>query len=288
MATRIFTFSGTGNSLWVAKALQRRIQDCAVSPMAAWLRHGLEEAPEPVIGFVFPVHAFTMPLLMERFMRRVRLPNARYVFAVATRGGSPCRVFRHLNRALKSTGKPLDAAYYMDMPNNYLLYWDAPDQETYQRLDEEARKQVRRIAEAVRRREPRRGYEHGYFVLEHMLFPLISLASRATRYFGLEKCFTAEEACTGCGLCEEVCVSGKITMQDGRPIWNPAVRCDFCFACIHFCPAQAIQLRSTKSKIRGRYHHPRITAAEIAAQKDRTEYPSPAARAVSGPAASSS
>jgi ferredoxin len=269
---RIFTFSGTGNSLWAAKALQERIDGSVVSPMAGWLRSGINEAEEPVIGFVFPIHAFTLPRLMKRFLRKLRLPNAGYLFAVATRGGSPCHVFRHLDKALRRFGKSLDAAYYLDMPNNYLLYWDAPDEETFERLNAEATGQVQRIAEAVIQRKPRQGYEHGYFTLEHILFPLLSVISSATRYFGLEKCFEAEEACTGCGLCERVCVSEKITMKGKKPVWDPTIHCEFCFACIHFCPVQAIQLRSTKSKARGRYHHPQVTAEDIGGQKDRLEY----------------
>ncbi len=276
MKTRIFTFSGTGNSLWAAKALKDRIDDCVLSPMAGWLRHGLNEANEPVIGFVFPVHAFTLPPLVKRFVRRIKLPNTEYLFAVATRGGSPCHVFKHLKSALQHTAKPLNAVYYLDMPNNYLLYWDAPDEETFRKLDDAAKERVALIAEAIVTRRSRKGYEHGRFYLEHMLFPLFSALSSTTRYFGLEKCFEADDGCTGCGICERVCVSGKITMQNAKPVWNPAVRCEFCFACIHFCPANAIQLRSTKSKIRRRYHHPQVTAPEIADQKEKTEYSSTA------------
>jgi NAD-dependent dihydropyrimidine dehydrogenase PreA subunit len=64
----------------------------------------------------------------------------------------------------------------------------------------------------------------------------------------------------------------KIKMVDGRPVWQKEVKCFGCFACLNYCPEQSIQVASTwylKSRTaeNGRYHHPQVTANDIAAQK---------------------
>jgi NAD-dependent dihydropyrimidine dehydrogenase PreA subunit len=84
--------------------------------------------------------------------------------------------------------------------------------------------------------------------------------------------FYYDEKCTGCGICEQVCLAEKVHMVDGRPVWQDAVRCHGCFACLNFCPQESIQVKSkwylkSFTEQNGRYHHPEITAKDIAAQK---------------------
>jgi NAD-dependent dihydropyrimidine dehydrogenase PreA subunit len=84
--------------------------------------------------------------------------------------------------------------------------------------------------------------------------------------------FYYDEKCTGCGVCEKVCLSEKVRVVDGRPVWQEAVKCHGCFACLNYCPEESIQVKSSwylKSYTdqNGRYHHPEITANDIARQK---------------------
>jgi NAD-dependent dihydropyrimidine dehydrogenase PreA subunit len=84
--------------------------------------------------------------------------------------------------------------------------------------------------------------------------------------------FYYDVKCTGCGVCEKVCLAEKVQMVDGKPVWQEAVQCHGCFACLNFCPEESIQVKSTwylKSYTdqNGRYHHPQVTAKDIAGQK---------------------
>jgi Fe-S-cluster-containing hydrogenase component 2 len=65
-----------------------------------------------------------------------------------------------------------------------------------------------------------------------------------------------------------ICLAKKIKMVDERPTWQKDVICYGCFACINFCPEQAIQIKSTwylKSHTdeNGRYHHPELSAIDL-------------------------
>ena len=97
-----------------------------------------------------------------------------------------------------------------------------------------------------------------------VLAPLITKKER-TEFF-------SDEKCTGCGTCAKVCLANKIKMADSKPVWRKQMPCYACFACINYCPAQAVQIKSTPAlksytSVQGRYHHPAVTANEIAEQK---------------------
>ena len=82
-----------------------------------------------------------------------------------------------------------------------------------------------------------------------------------------------QDDCNGCGTCYDLCEFSAIEEShnpDGSNSYviDPLV-CEGCGVCVHFCPEQAIQIRFRKTRSRGRYHHPMITAQDIAAQKER-------------------
>ena len=104
------------------------------------------------------------------------LTRASYRLAVATRGGSPCRVFKHVDRILARQNQQLDACYYIDMPNTWLLYWDAPTDEEFAGIDRTARSTIDRIVTATRERRIVRDYHHAVWIVENvgsssMFFP---------------------------------------------------------------------------------------------------------------------
>ena len=84
--------------------------------------------------------------------------------------------------------------------------------------------------------------------------------------------FHSDSKCTGCGICEEVCPSQKIIMKNNKPLWQRNVECYNCYACLNFCPKEAIQIYSkiwmkSYTPERGRYPHPYATVKDISMQK---------------------
>jgi MinD superfamily P-loop ATPase len=84
--------------------------------------------------------------------------------------------------------------------------------------------------------------------------------------------FYSDARCTGCGVCETVCLSNRVEMVDHRPVWKRDVTCYACFACINYCPQQAIQIESrfpvkSFTEVNSRYHHLAVTYKDIAEQQ---------------------
>lgn len=270
----LFYFSGTGNSLHVAKELQKRIPESVLSSIAAKASSETPKTNADVVGFVFPVHYLTLPRIVIDFITKLDLSATQYIFAIGTRGGTPSNALQDMDKLLKRKGKKLDAAFLLNMGENDMKFkgYVTPTPEKIAELESAVLDRLGTIERVIRNREPSREEDtqilHPFspVLLKFMsvLTPLITKKER-TEFF-------SDEKCTGCGTCAKVCLTNKIKMADNKPLWRKEMPCYACFACINYCPVQAVQVKSTPAlksytSVQGRYHHPAVTANEIAEQK---------------------
>lgn len=284
MSIEIYYFSGTGNSLHVAEELQARIPETYLIPIVSLLHRDAVKANAETVGLVFPQYASSAPKLVDRFIDKLDLAAAKYIFAIATRGGTTCYAFDQIDKLLKKKGRRLDSYFVLTMPSGSAPlveeYADDITEERIAKLGSEMLKKLDSIqgiiaSQKVNRTESLEGtappptFLKPFMPIIDFLGPhLIPLGKLAESSFG----FYADSKCTGCGLCERVCLAQKIAMVDKRPVWQEKVECHGCFACLNYCPEQSVQVKSTwylKSWTteNGRYHHPKITAQDIARQK---------------------
>jgi len=69
MSTEIYYFSGTGNSFYVAKELQKRMIDSKLIPIVSLLKREIIDVHGETVGFVFPLHAMTVPIPVKIFLK---------------------------------------------------------------------------------------------------------------------------------------------------------------------------------------------------------------------------
>ncbi len=283
MSTEIYYFSGTGNSLFAAKELQKRLPGSRLMPIAGLLQKDGVKTEGKAAGLIFPVHALTIPIAVKRFIRMTDFESADYIFAVATRLGTVFRGFEEIDRLLKKKGKRLSAGYIINLGNNEARHenYAVPAPAELLALETAALKRLAAIAAAAEKREISRekdtectvGFGKGNIV-DFLLEKTVLSGMALSEHIGGVQYFYADPACTGCGICEKVCLSGKISMKDGKPVWNKKVLCYMCFACLNFCPARAVQSKDipgvkSYTKQNGRYPHPYAAVNDIAAQKRR-------------------
>jgi len=247
MKTVIYWFSGTGNSLSVAKALHESIENSELIPIS----HAVKSVPEAAerIGLVFPVYGFGPPHLVERFIRKLNAAPEAYIFAVVTYAGNQGNTLGILRRMLKKRGLDLVAGWGVRMPENYPPMGGAPAPEKQREINGEAAEKVAQIAVELKN-EQRGFYEKSMWLwrlLSKVIYPgFRRFVPRADRWF------CADSNCNGCEICAKVCPVDNIEMENGEPKWRG--HCEQCFACLHWCPQNAVQY--IRSKGQPRYHHP--------------------------------
>jgi len=282
MDTELYYFSGTGNSLLVARELATRIPGACLVPIVQCLEHRNVRARGRAVGLVFPVHALTIPIVVRRFVERLDVGPADYLFAVATRGaGTVFRGFEKLDRLLGRQCRRLDAAFIVEMYNTDSRHgrYRVPTEAELLAIAAAVRQRADRIADTVLRRATSREKDLGVTTptsdnprLAFLLEVMILLAMDLADLVGGANYFYHDERCSGCGTCAKVCLSRKIALRDGKPVWSRRRLCTMCFACLNFCPRESVQIRSIPgvksfSVENGRYPHPYATVRDIAAQK---------------------
>ena len=264
MKTILYYFTGTGNSLWAARELARHIPDTTLVPIAKLMHErGDVIAPEGRIGFVFPVYIGGPPLMVSEFARKINLDAAHSIFALVTMGGAGDGAWKRLRTILKKRSYRMDGAYTLKMPTNYMLLGDVLPEEQEIALITEARTGITRIADHITagNMKPEPGPFLTNFVSGAMYPPLKGrLRSQGSRFW-------TDQTCNGCGTCELVCPAYNITVRGMTPPeWGNA--CESCFACINYCPRNAIQ-SGKKTAARGRYHHPDVSIRDLMVQNGR-------------------
>ena len=79
----------------------------------------------------------------------------------------------------------------------------------------------------------------------------------------MDKSFWADDKCNRCGICSRVCPANNIEMIDEKPAWLH--RCEQCFACLQWCPQEAIQYGKRTVKY-PRYRHPEVILEDMLEQ----------------------
>jgi ferredoxin len=236
------------------------------------------------IGFVFPIHGFGLPHIAANFIRKLDLASIKYVFAVATRGGSPTNALKDVESLLKKKGKRLNSFFCVNMPNNSYFIHDLNTQEEMNGKLKNAAADVAKIVNEINNGGNRKDKDHELNFANSAMFMILHSFFNSTRYLGFENAFYVDSTCTGCRICESVCPSGKIKLVDKRPSWQKQTRCHVCLACVSYCPIKAVhngKLKVPQTCPDGRYHNPYVTTDQISEQKkvilwnDHQSTPSP-------------
>jgi ferredoxin/flavodoxin len=285
MTNLIYYFTGTGNSLAVAKTLAEQLDARLVN--IASLNDAISVMPEAdVVGIVSPVYHGSLPLITARFVDTLTGLGSKYIFAVCTYGDHPGLFMEYLRDRLAARGGVLSAGFGLHMPYNYVTppsslknFYDLftlreLDPVFQQKLIDEANQKIAGIVCAIRSRKTGILEKDSVFITR--LVDALNLhesmgKSAWSKITGLnepasltfeeirmrmDKVFTVDGSCEGCGTCEKICPVGDIRLINGRPEWQQ--HCEQCFACLQWCPREAIQFRNN-TRGQKRYHHPRVS-----------------------------
>ena len=165
----IFYFTGTGNSLWVAKTLSETLGEPLIS-IADELHKEEKDLIYPVrpdekILFVYPVHSWGPAVLVIRFISRLTLTGytGQPVYSVSTCGDECGYTDRLIGKALGKRAISLTAAYSVIMPNNYILLpgFDVDGKDVDERKLQDAPARVAEIIRVIREHQQNTLYQTG-------------------------------------------------------------------------------------------------------------------------------
>ncbi|MFX0011489.1 MAG: EFR1 family ferrodoxin [Candidatus Hermodarchaeota archaeon] len=261
MSHIIYYFSGTGNSYSIAKELSQSLKNCELIPIARIWQEPKIEVTSNIIGFVFPLYYWGLPRIVKEFVIKLNMKESNYIYSVITRAGNVNGIpLMQLEQILVQKNTHLNAGFFIQMPNNYILGYSADSESENQIIIDQAKTEVNKILDFVRNQKSN--------LITSELARLDSHTEKLNADFHQsvlesDKKFYVDEKCTGCGICEQVCPVKNIEIIGSKPKWIH--QCQQCLACINYCPEEAIQF-GRKTLKSGRYHHPDISYKELSNQ----------------------
>lgn len=272
VSTEIYYFSGTGNSLVVARDIAEKTNGKLISIPSVMKEESVKPEAD-VLGIVFPVYYATndcgIPLIVGRFVKKLENLGSKYIFAVCTCGYMPGTTIENLRGAIESRGGKLAAGFTVRMSSKNLA------ERKQQKMLVKRKKKLEAICEYVNaRREgkfetrgllrkillaPLRALEKPIFMYRYKKLSNTSKNSFSELIPLADRSFRTNENCNGCGICARVCPVNNIKMVDGKPVWQH--HCETCYGCYGWCPKNAIC--GDIVAYNDWYHHPEAKLSDM-------------------------
>lgn len=246
----IFYFTGTGNSLYVA----RQLSENPISIPQAIHQESLTFTADQ-IGIVTPVYGHEVPSMVKEFLKKAEF-HTNYFYMVLTYGNRHGGAAELAKKLCEDCGITPSYINVLLMVDNWLPSFDMEEQK---RLDKRVDEHLAVIQADLKAHK-------------HWIAPVTAQDRAAHQQFldrmsqmppdAWQHLLRVTDACVGCGICEKVCPSASIRVMDGKAEHIPG-NCQTCLACVHACPKKAIQLTVPEKNPNARYRNEHISLQEI-------------------------
>lgn len=266
MSTKIFYFTGTGNSLVLARNLSDLLGDSELISIPQVINdNDLDDYyfdNTSDVGLIFPVYMWGIPNMVLKFLEKLQVENESnkpYIFAVATCAGQPGETLLQLQKLLQNKGMELDAGFTVLEASN-TIQKDNIFIKMAMLLEKEGitlsgQERLSEIVSVIKNRQ-KHPAETSSRLLNRYGKMIYGMAMPRINTMGQ---FFVDDNCNQCLNCQKICPSNNISLENEKPVWGE--NCEFCQACIQWCPREAIHIKN--EDLKRRYHNPDIKIKDL-------------------------
>jgi len=119
MKTKIFYFSGTGNSIFIAQKISEKLDDSEIYSIPKVLENK-DIIKSEVIGIVCPIYMYRIPHIVDDFIGKIE--SAKYIFLVFAGAGELGFGNKETLKVFTSNNLEKPSLFNLKMPSNYSPY----------------------------------------------------------------------------------------------------------------------------------------------------------------------
>ncbi|MDR1029579.1 MAG: EFR1 family ferrodoxin, partial [Treponema sp.] len=194
-----------------------------------------------------------LPKKVIEFIENTNLDNNRdiYYYSITTYGGSAGNAVYQLYELLNKHGIKLNYGQKLQMFSNYVIIYDMSE-----KIDEITNKSNEKLVPII---DSIKMGKNNHVNKLTKIFKFIN-NNFIKKVSDMDKDYTVNNNCTGCGICKEVCPVKNIDMVNNKPQYKH--HCEQCVACIQYCPKRAINYKNV-TQGRRRYTNPEINYKKL-------------------------
>ncbi|MCD6177196.1 MAG: EFR1 family ferrodoxin, partial [Candidatus Cloacimonetes bacterium] len=214
---KIFYFTGSGNSLAIAKRIGEKIGNYELIQVNSKLDF-TKPIEADIIGFIFPIYSWAMPVMFNKFVKQVNITKSNYVFVVANYAGSLGNGLGLFQKEMIKKNIKINAFGEIKMPSNYVVMGNAHSKDEAAIIIEKANVLINDFAQKILNRQKisRKKVKFSGKLLTSLIYPMF-----ARHIAKSDKTFFFTDKCNGCGICEKVCPVGNIILNENKnPVWQ--------------------------------------------------------------------
>lgn len=240
----ILYFSGTGNSLHIAKKVQERFSG-GIKYIPKYQGNGKEF---DVIFLVTPIYSYGMPKHVYDLLPKLNKKSKLYI--IQNYGGMVGGADHLTYTYCKKYGLNIQGVWTIKMTENYTLSFTVPKfylNKALKTCNVKIEKVLNEI-ESGKNSIPKKKRTKEEKYLKNM-----------SNWHIIGSRFHTSDDCVKCGKCISLCPVGNIFLKDGKICFGD--KCVACLGCYHRCPQKAIKYQNKKKSFR--YINPFIDENEI-------------------------
>lgn len=249
---KIFYFTGTGNSLAVAKEFGGELYS-----IPKVLKGEQFKFKDEKIGLIFPAYNLVAPKMVLKFIEKATLESP-YIFVVITYGNMLLNGVATFARFAKKNNIDIQYGEGLLMVDNFLPGFDVEKQK---KMEKHTKEKLQVIIDDVNNNKSH--IRKVNFVSSKLTDTLQGVFKSPSD--SSDKDFLVSSDCTACGTCAKVCPRDNIVVDKSK---QPKIiyggKCEFCLACINNCPQKAIRLKKERNS-NARFRNENVTLKEIIA-----------------------
>ncbi len=241
---KVLYFTGTGNSLFVAKSVSEEL--LSIPQLIKDNQYIIEDES---VGIVIPTYGANIPKIVREYIDKVTI-TCKYCFVIMTCSDDNSGAVNYLAKRLSKRGIKVNYSNIIYMYSNHIPFINLEDD---LKIEKNIDQQISLIKEDVinqRSLKQKNSFKYkmkrNIVKFVHKILPMDSPTN-----------FKVSDTCTKCKICTNMCPRGNITLKKGSIVINK--KCEYCLACVHNCPNKSIDVKGDKSPgIRYRNEHIKI------------------------------
>jgi ferredoxin len=247
----IYYFSGTGNSLFIAKEYQKRFVDKKIIVELSDISEIDVVSSQSKYDFIvvcFPVYAAMPPKIVTDFVRKFPVVKHKSVYIFATCGQASGASLSYLQHIFEKKGYLVNFTQEYIMPQNLFAKKNKDVKKTIKEAEEKIKINFSEICLG----------ESKYIKSNKIKIFLYKIVSWVFQKFVSSKkgnWIVDYSKCNFCGLCQELCPTKNITLKKKKQKIVFSNNCVFCTRCFNFCPQNAIQFKKIKDEKPTQYNY---------------------------------